>query len=249
MKAKQLRGAPDRTRRLIFLGDAGCGLLRDLGPRGASPETFTGGQIILKFLQDYPEIDFVLVVSAKRERRQSASQATRTWSSQIFTQTNGITNGDFERLNLLMNTMLPPNLSGYTGYSWHEQGMCEASAVGKYVPTQMGLGRERMALRISARAVQELIAGKLSPETFRNWTFGQDNPVRVQLDAGRTISSVRFEPQGNAEDDDYLIFEFRDDPAARELRMPAQLKGVNTPNNGDAIAGDTVMPERGSAAS
>jgi hypothetical protein len=36
---------------------------------------------------------------------------------------------------------------------------------------------------------------------------------------------VRFEPQGNNEEDDYLIFEFRDDPSARALQMPAESKG------------------------
>jgi hypothetical protein len=225
-----LRSAPDGVRRLVFLGDAGCGLLRDLRPIGLSPETFSGGQIILRFLQDYPEIDFVLVVSAKRERSASASQATRTWNSHIFTQTSGIADSDVERLNLLMDKMLPPNLSGYTAYSWHEQRMCAANALGKYVPTQVVIGRERMNLRISARAVQELMAGRLSPENFRNWTFGDDNPMRRQLDAGRTISSVRFEPQGAGEDDDYLVFEFRDDPAARGLQMPTRLKGDGRKN-------------------
>ena len=82
-----------------------------------------------------------------------------------------------------------------------------------------------MTLKISARAVQELMAGRLSSEQFRNWTFGEDNPVRRQIEAGRTISSVRFETQGNNEEDDYLIFEFRDDPSARALQMPAELKG------------------------
>lgn len=230
LKSKQLRGAPDGVRRLVFLGDAGCGLLRDLRPIGLSPETFSGGQIILRFLQDYPEIDFVLVVSAKRELSASASQATRTWNSHIFTQANGIADGDVERLNLLMDKMLPPNLSGYTAYSWHEQRMCEANALGKYVPTQMVIGRERMDLRISARALQELIAGRISPEKFRNWTFGDNNPMRWELDAGRTISSVRFEPQGTGEDDDYLVFELRDDPAARGLQMPTRLKGDRPKN-------------------
>lgn len=61
-------------------------------------------------------------------------------------------------------------------------------------------------------------------EQFRNWSFGEDNPVRRQIEAGRTISSVRFEPQGDSEDDDYLVFEFRDDPSASALRIPAVLK-------------------------
>jgi hypothetical protein len=225
LKAEQLRGAPAGVRRLIFLGDAGCGLLRDLGTSGLSPRPFSGGQIILRFLRDYPGIDFVLVVSAKRERSASASQATRTWKRHIFTQKCGHCSGDLERLNLLIDKMLPPNLSGYTAYSWHEQRMCEAKAVGKYVPTRVSIGRNRMDVRISARALQELIAGRISAEAFRNWTFGHNNPVSREIDAGRTISSVRLEPQGNGEDDDYLVFEFRDDPAARDLHMPTRLKG------------------------
>jgi len=88
----------------------------------------------------------------------------------------------------------------------------------------MGIGRDRLTLKISARAVQELMAGRLTLEQFRNWSFGEDNPVRRQIEAGRTISSVRFEPQGDSEEDDYLVFEFRDDPSARALRMPAALK-------------------------
>jgi hypothetical protein len=82
-----------------------------------------------------------------------------------------------------------------------------------------------MTLRVSARAVQELLAGRLPVEQFRNWSFGEDNPVRRQIEVGRTISSVRFEPQGDNEDGDYLIFEFRNDPSARALQMPAVLKG------------------------
>ena len=223
-KSNQLSDSPDGVRRMVFLGDAGCGMLRDIHPVGVSPETFSGRQIILKFLQDCPEIDSVLVASAKRERSASASQTTRTWNRHIFTQTRGIADGDVERLNLLMDKMLPPNLSGYSAYSWHEQGMCKADAPGNYVPTQMSIGRERMRLRISARAVQELIAGRVSPEMFRNRIFGSNNPMSWELDAGRTISSVHFEPQGAGEDDDYLVFEFRDDPAARGLQMPTRLK-------------------------
>jgi hypothetical protein len=135
-----------------------------------------------------------------------------------------VTDADLRRLTLLSQTMLPPNLGGYQAYSWHTQGMCAADAVGKYVPTSMGIGRDKLTLKISARALQELMAGRLSPEQFRKWSFGEDNPVRRQIEAGRTISSVRFEPQGNSEEDDYLVFEFRDDPSARALRMPAVLK-------------------------
>jgi len=79
-------------------------------------------------------------------------------------------------------------------------------------------------LRISARAVQELIAGKLSHEKFEQLTMSRDNEVRHALDAGMTITSASFEPKGDDEDDDYLVLEFRSDPAAQELQLPASAK-------------------------
>jgi hypothetical protein len=196
-----------------------------LKPFSSSSQTFSGGQIILKFLDDYPTIDFVMVFSAKREPSRAGGQTSRIWNTQIFARPSVVTDADLGRLQLLSQTMMPPHLGGYQAYSWHTQGMCDADAVGKYVPTSMGIGREKMTLKISARAVQELMAGRLSSEQFRNWSFGEENPVRRQIEAGRTISSVRFEPQGNDEEDDYLIFEFRDDPSARALQLPTELKG------------------------
>jgi hypothetical protein len=224
LKSKQLRAAPDGARRAVFLGDAGCSLLRDLNPFSPSSQTFSGGQIILKFLDDYQTIDFVMVFSAKREPSSVGRQTKRIWNTQIFARPSMITDADLGRLTLLSQTMMPPNLGGYQAYSWHTQGMCDADAVGKYVPTSMGIGRDRLTLKISARAVQELMAGRLSLEQFHNWSFGEANPVRREIEAGRTISSVRFEPQGDSEEDDYLVFEFRDDPSARALRMPPALK-------------------------
>ncbi|WP_158822442.1 hypothetical protein [Granulicella sp. S156] len=228
-KSKQLRSAEGGVRRVVILGDAGCGLLRELKTQGSTSDHFTGGQIILKFLDDYPAIDFVIVISANRDRSNSGGKSKRFWRSHAFARPGRISDDDAERLNRILETMLPPQLSGYTAYAWHEQGMCEADAIGNYVPTEMGIGGERMTLRISARAVQDLIAGKLSFEMFQNRTMGKDNQVRRELDEGRTITSARFEPQGDDEDDDYLVLEFLDDPAARKLKLPAQLKGNPMP--------------------
>lgn len=224
LKSKQMRSAQEGARRIVFLGDAGCGLLRDLNVHRTAGDHFTGGQVILKFLDDYPEIDFVIVISAARERSSSNWKSNRSWKGHVFTQPGRIADTDVERVNLLTETMLPPQLSGYSAHSWHEQGMCAPNAIGKYAPTEMAIGDERMTLRISARAVQELMAGRLSPENFQRWAMGNENPVRQQLEVGRTISSARFEPQGNDEDDDYLVLEFRDDPAARKLQLPGRLK-------------------------
>jgi hypothetical protein len=224
LKSKQLRAAEEGVRRIVFLGDAGCGLLRDLSTHRSAHNHFSGGQVILNFLDDYPAINFVIVISANRERRNSGGGSARYWRGSVFTRPGALSEEDAVRLNQLVEAMLPPQMSGYTAYTWQEQGMCRPEAHGKYVPTQMGLGGERLMLKISARAVQELIAGKLSHEKFQHWTMNKDNQVCRALDAGMTITSARFEPKGDDEDDDYLVLEFRDDPSARALRMPTMLK-------------------------
>jgi hypothetical protein len=228
LKSKQLRAADEGVRRIVFLGDAGCGLLRDLSVHRSAHDHFSGGQVILKFLDDYPAIDFVMVISANRERRNSGRGSERYWQGNVFTRPEALCEEDAVRLNQLVETMLPPQLSGYTAYSWHEQGMCRPDARGHYVPTQMGLGGKRLMLKISARAVQELIAGKLSYDKFQHWAMNGDNQVRRALDAGMTITSASFDPKGDNEDDDYLVLEFRDDPSARALQMPAMLKEQKT---------------------
>jgi len=223
-KSKQLRDADAGARRIIFLGDAGCGLLRDHSVHRSSGDHFSGGQVILKFLDDYPAIDFVVVFSANRERRSSGGGSERYWEGKVFTRPDALSADDKARFDQLLVKMPPPQLSGYSAYSWHEQGMCGLGGRGQYVPTTMGLGGKRLMLRISARAVQELIAGKLSHAAFEQMTMDRDNQVRRALEAGMTITSASFEAMGPDEDDDYLVLEFRNDAAARMLELPAKMK-------------------------
>ena len=86
-----------------------------------------------------------------------------------------------------------------------------------------------MTVQISARAVQELMAGRLTAKQFEDWTVGLPNPFERQLSLGRTISSVDFVPRDVNADDDYLIFIFRDDPAAAALSMPNALRNEAKP--------------------
>src|SRR4051812_7474224 len=63
-KQDQLRSAPSGTRRAIFLGDAGCHLLRDIRPMTQGLRTVSGYDIIQTFLSD-TDIDFVAVFVPK----------------------------------------------------------------------------------------------------------------------------------------------------------------------------------------
>lgn len=225
-KSRQLRDVPAGHSRAIFLGNAGCSLLNDIQPIGLGLNTFSGKQIIQRFVADDRSIDFVLVFSVERVNRSwmGSSDNRRVWRSYLFQQRQAMRTEDIVRLRLLTESLPAPYLSGYEAHSWHEQGMCRSNARGHYLGTSMSFGGEKMTLRISARAVQELMAGALSPEMFQDVVFGEHNPVRQQLAAGRTISDVRLEPKGVDEDDDHLFFEFRLDPAATPLTLPAQLK-------------------------
>jgi hypothetical protein len=81
-----------------------------------------------------------------------------------------------------------------------------------------------MTVKISARAVQELMAGRLTAAQFEDWAAGRPNPFEQNLARGWTIASVSFESKNLDADDDYLMFTFKDDPAVAALRFPNQLR-------------------------
>ncbi|WP_392710958.1 hypothetical protein [Rhizobium ruizarguesonis] len=64
-------------------------------------------------------------------------------------------------------------------------------------------------MKISARGLQEFLAGRLSREEFKR--FVADNLFERALSDGRTISNITIERKETEKDDDYLIFEFEDD--------------------------------------
>ena len=221
-KAKQLRNAPLGSRRAILLGDAGCSLLRDIRWADHSGLTVSGKQIIFNFLKATDFVDFVMVFSPKRRNEYStnAHANPRIWYVDVFDRRGETPDADRDRLFSLGDFLPRPHLDGYQARSWHQQGLCGPQARGHYLGTKLSIGQNSMSARISARALQELLAGRISTEQFREWTTGKENPFEFQLAQGRTISSLRFEGQGNEEDDDYVVFEFKEDPAATRFRAP-----------------------------
>ena len=73
-------------------------------------------------------------------------------------------------------------------------------------------------MKISARALQEYLAGAISQEKFeRQILSGDKNLFQLWLMQGHTISDVGFEKAGVDEDDDLVVFSFQKDPAASLL--------------------------------
>jgi hypothetical protein len=224
-KSKQLRGAPEGTRRAIFLGNAGCRLLDELSLSRPSHSTYSGGQIIMDFLEYDRSIDFVCTFRVERQNRfGDFHNNPQVWRANTFSL-EPLSQSDYSRLAELAQQLPPPYLSGYEAHSWHEQGMCSSDARGHYLGSKMLGGRTRTTMRVSARALQELMAGQISEERFRQIVWGRDdNRVFAELKSGRTISDIRFESKGVDQDDDYVVIEFGFDPAAAKFNMPTTLK-------------------------
>ncbi|MGO7755297.1 hypothetical protein ACC817_08245 [Rhizobium ruizarguesonis] len=224
LKAKereQLQATPQGTLKCIFLGDAGCQLLRDLRPISVGARTVSGKQIIEHFL-DCSSVDIVCVFSPQKMNRHNyqSFDNPRVWHVTVFDQ-RGLPEDEHAKLRTIAGSLPEPYLDGYQARSWHQQGMFHPRAKGQYLPPMWVTKNGIQNMKISARGLQELLAGRLSREEFKR--FVADNLFERALSDGRTISNITIERKETEEDDDYLIFEFEDDPAARAIKSPEPL--------------------------
>jgi hypothetical protein len=79
----------------------------------------------------------------------------------------------------------------------------------------------RNEIRMSARELLDLLAGKLDYELFaKRYDLGGGNLFRLFRDRGRMISSAAVEHCPD-EDDDWVVLRFSDgDPATSEFTVP-----------------------------
>jgi len=112
-KQDQLRSAPSGTRRAIFLGDAGCHLLRDIRPMTQGLRTVSGYDIIQTFLSD-TDIDFVAVFVPKYQNEyaivQYNSDNPRLWHLYVFDRKSEVPLGEFDRLSAIRDLLPNPFL-------------------------------------------------------------------------------------------------------------------------------------------
>jgi hypothetical protein len=76
-----------------------------------------------------------------------------------------------------------------------------------------------MAIALSARALQEFLAGRLTREQFANATFRDLNPFELALKDGRSIHNVSVEYSGVDRDDDFIVFQYARDPSSSPLSI------------------------------
>lgn len=222
-KTKQLRGAPDGGIRILVVCDGDCALLGRANPM----EGFSARKIAESFLCGSQTIDLVLVMTVfeesgldwhRRDRRKlhwdliAAPKAARPahLTDSVFEAARRVFGEAIAKLPqpaMMPNNALRRNLDS----DW------SASMEGGYEA-----GGER--IKVSARAVLELLAGAQTYEQFaaaHGWDEGRFNMFKARLASGQLFKSASVESLGPGRDDDWLEFEFGPpDPAISPFRLP-----------------------------
>jgi hypothetical protein len=222
-KAKQIRNVHFRGIRCVILADVGSTALRQFDKTDHLGRVYNGQQIAGYFLghQTNPGIDVVAIVTPHRSSRGlSGFNDAIEWKFGLYCREGQqIDFGGFRRL---VNILPKPRREGYQSRQLHEQSVFAPSARRRYLGTNISWRKgEKTEIRFSARALLDLLAGRITPDQAKLvFDSTGSKAVKVHLDRGETIASLYLEPGGPDSDDDHIVIEFSDDPAARVLSVP-----------------------------
>ncbi len=220
-KAEQLKSKEFSGLRCVILGDVGSTALRRLEHIDPTHRAFSGSQIIAAFLrQPKPGIDVIAVLSADRDlHRWNSVQETIEWKLRVLCRPG--LQIDLAGFDALLQHLPPPRIEGHLASQLHEQGAYATNGRGRYLSSLVTGGANKMQIRFSSRLLLDVLAGRQAPERIIEAVGKDANVFKYRLDRGETFSLVSFEPRGPDEDDDWIVVEFGDDPAARRLRRPS----------------------------
>lgn len=221
-KTRQLRGAPEGAVRMLVICDGDCSLLS----RNHPMEGFSAQQIAEHFLRGSQTIDLALLVTVGEESVLNfARRNHRYLRCSLFAATAGrpahLTDSVIEAVRRVFEDVIKklpePRMMPNNALRRNFDSEWSASMEGGY--RQSG---DR--IKVSARAVLELLAGAMTYERFaeiHGWAEGQFNMFRSCLESGRLFRSAKIESLGADQDDDWLEFEFGPpDPAISAFRLP-----------------------------
>lgn len=175
----------------------------------------SGQEIINKFMKD-SSVDLVVIFSPKREHPFHPTLDKLNWQVSFFSKGNREVY--LKNLNKLLALMPAPRFEGYQARSIQKQGAFDPLAIGWHLGTEITIRKDILTMKISARALQEYLAGAIASDQFeKHISSGEKNIFQLWLMQGYTISDVEFKKMGTDEDDDLVVFSFQKDPAASPL--------------------------------
>lgn len=213
----------------IVLWDAGCWAMRNSSSFSASPHSFSIDQVIRTFVHE-SGIDFVSVFSPWR--RNVRGQSGLEWR-QLTVARHGDTRADeFDRrMERIAGTLPRPRFEGYQARANQRRNMYHPQSSGWYLaPTLSSWGGEHVEIRISSRALLEALAtGDFRGVASKYASGGRDaNFFLQELKKGRIIGACRVESGGVDQDDDYIVFEFKQDASASPFQVTSEETSTTT---------------------
>jgi len=205
----------------IIVCDGGCDALQE---RNAVAGMHGCSEIVEPFLKKHKNLLFVLVLRIEQRTRSSFSSPTIGIAAKIYW--NFASDSRLrEEIKCAIDRMLNnlPTIESEPGNAirWLERNRNVGRPLGGYSMTSN-------TIKISARELTELLAGKIEPEQFRKQhgfepiQAGQvANPFfERQLAMGNTLKNSFIEPNEH-KDDNWIVLEYNGpDPAISPFRIP-----------------------------
>lgn len=208
------------------LGIILCEAIENAFVRGDSIH-YSSKDVINNFLHNHKEINFVLTVTVKEKPNNRFDRKP----SVIIDLYEGKTEDTFDEASkdLLTNKLIghfpKPVRSVYNAKFFVDDAQINNEMF--FSEGHVGVRFSHNEIKISARTMLELLAGKLTlEEVFSYWGFNDKyissipNQFQLMLNEGKLFSEAKIERCEN-KDDDWLIFKFSEpDPAISPFKVP-----------------------------
>lgn len=224
-KAHMLRDSGFRGCRGIILCDGNCDLLKS---RMTGAENYSDQQIISSFLRRNSSVSFVVTLWVEPEGNIFDRPIKRRLRVKLFRSPwarSPLSEESAEVLNQIPR-LLPVPVEDALNAS-HRIG--EGSyGIGKshFGGSKVSIGRNSASIRISARALLELLAGRHDPKDFAErhdfagpQARGRHNPFDTALSNGLTLESATVEREADGDDDWITLKLSGPDPAISPFRI------------------------------
>jgi len=221
-KANQLKKASYGGPVAIILCDGGCRLFKDRGIRGLN---YNARDIIQHFLSKNSSISFVLTFYIERSNNWFKPLGDPHLKIQLYP--NSVENIGKDLLDCMnkLNQVLPKPVNDAGNALNRLKSLKHNVGLSFYG----GMKMTNNTISISARALHELLAGRVSQKKFLEdhrliptQTHPDDkNFFELRLQEGRMIEEIEVE-RSKIEDDDWLIIKFRKpDPSISPFKPPS----------------------------
>ena len=225
-KARQLRATGFSGPQGIILTDGGCDALRRQ-MRDPMGRTYTLEQVVRRFFANTTSIAFVASICVDRRIDLHSGFGPLQLVSVLYENAGAkppTPNSASAALRTLPDSLPQPKLDGWNAAN-HLRNGWDGPHKSWYASIGLTMDRSWYEIKVSAGALLDFLAGKISREEFAEMHSGgvlEGDTFGTLLKRGFVISNVRFAALRD-EDDDHVIVELRPDVSAGPFQVPGAL--------------------------